>query len=80
MIVLKHFDHLGMLQHLAHIITMTPAVPVPLRMAPLKSGTLKVEDPSPPPQVVPIALNKAEYVDLDTAAPLHARNPVGVEE
>tara|TARA_R100000152_G_C6586183_1_gene48282 strand:- start:126 stop:431 length:306 start_codon:yes stop_codon:yes gene_type:complete len=43
----------------------------------VKLGTLKVEDPSPVPYVVPITANKAEYVLLDTAAPSQFRYPVG---
>ena len=39
----------------------------------VKLGTLKVEDPSPVPYVVPITANKAEYVLLDTAAPSQFR-------
>ena len=46
---------------------------------PPKSGKLKVEDPLPEPYVVPMMLNKAEYVVLETALPSHNNQPVGAE-
>ena len=49
----------------------------PLTNWPLRSGRLKVEEPSPDPHVVEIVANKASYVDLLTAAPLHSKYPEG---
>jgi hypothetical protein len=40
------------------------------------SGTLNVDDPSPTPNVVLTAENKAEYVVLLTACPLHNKNRI----
>ena len=43
----------------------------------LKSGTLKLDEPSPTPKDVPIVANNLAYVDLLIAASLHANHPVG---
>ena len=52
-------------------------VPYPNGTRSLKSGTLKLDEPSPVPKEVPIAANSLAYVVLLTAASLHANHPVG---
>ena len=52
-------------------------VPKPSGTRSLKSGTLKLEEPSPTPKEVPIVANSLAYVDLLIAASLQANHPVG---
>ena len=47
--------------------------PLPIGIRPSMSGTLNVDDPFPAPNVVLTAENKAEYVVLLTACPLHSK-------
>ncbi len=51
--------------------------PYPKGTLSLKSGTLKLDEPSPTPKDVPIVANNLAYVDLLIAASLHANHPVG---
>ena len=53
--------------------------PAPDTILSCTSGTLKVEDPSPVPYVVPIKANNAAYVVLFKADPSHNCHPVGAE-
>src|SRR5215471_5378104 len=53
------------------------AVPAPTVMRARRSGTLKVVLPSPAPDVVPMALNRSEYVVLLTALPSQTNQPPG---
>ena len=51
---------------------------LPLGTTPLRSGMLKVVDPSPFPHASPIALNRSLYPDLLTIDPSQSNQPEGM--
>jgi hypothetical protein len=62
----------------AFMAVVADVLPIGILLAVLKSGKLKVVEPSPAPKAVPITLNSVEYVVLETAAPLHNNIFVGI--
>lgn len=61
------------------LITAVPLPPTPIKAFLFKLGRLNVVDPSPLPQVVPIAANNKGLPVLLTAVPSHDKNPVGAD-
>ena len=55
------------------------SLPTGILVPVLKSGTLKVVDPFPEPNVVPIIVNNEEYVVRETAEPSQSNIFVGID-